>query len=49
MSKLFKWLEKITQRLDRVIIKIFVFDFFIGFVSYSFLYMLKNNFSAELF
>lgn len=49
MSKLFKWLEKITQRLDRVIIKICIFNFFIGFVSYSFLYMLKNNFSEEVF
>ncbi len=49
MEKLFKWLEKITQRFEKIIIKIFVFDFVIGFLSYSFLYMLKDNLSVEFF
>lgn len=49
MSKLFKQLEKATQRLDKAIIKIFIFDFVICLLSYSFLYMLKENFSVELF
>ena len=49
MDKLFKWLEKITQRLDKLVIKIFVFDFVLGFVSYFLLYILKSNFSSEHF
>lgn len=49
MEKLFKWLEKITNRFEKIIIKIFIFDFVIGFLSYSFLYMLKDSLSVEFF
>lgn len=49
MDKLFKWLEKITHRLDKLVIKIFVFDFVLGFVSYFLLYILKSNFTSEHF
>lgn len=47
MSQLLKWFEKTTQRLDKLIIDIFVFDFTVGFLGCLLLYILKDNFAVE--
>ena len=43
MNKLLKWFKKVTQRLEKLIIKILVFDFAAVFLSYFLLYIMKDN------
>lgn len=49
MNKLLKWFEKMTQRLDKLIIKILVFDFAAVVLSFFLLYALKDNLTEEHF
>lgn len=47
MKKLLKWLGKITQRIDKLIIRILVFDVAAAFLSFFLLYALKDNLAEE--
>ncbi len=49
MFKIFGWLEKGTRRLDKLILKITLSTFAIGFIGYLFLYTYKDDLTLERF
>ncbi len=49
MFKIFAWLEKGTRRLDKLILKITLSTFAIGFIGYLFLYTYKDDLTLERF
>lgn len=49
MNKLLEWLEKVTQRTEKLFVKILVFDFAVVFLSFYLLHVLEGNFTEADF